>query len=110
MPQRASISSCVPTSMIRPACMTTMRSASDERGQAVRDDDRGAVADEGLQHLLDRLLALQVDLAGGLVEDEDGRVAEDRPGQGDALPLPAGEPAARACRRRFRSRGPVRVR
>ena len=47
-----------------------------------------------LQHLLDRLLALQVDLAGGLVEDQDGRVAEDRPGQGDSLPLAAGEPAA----------------
>ena len=55
---------------------------------------RRAVAGERLQHLLDRLLAFQVDLAGGLVEDQDRRVAEDRPGQGDPLPLAAGEPAA----------------
>ena len=46
------------------------------------------------KHLLDGLLAFQVDLAGGLVEDQDGRVAEDGPGQGDPLPLAAGEPAA----------------
>ena len=47
-------------------------------------------AGEFLQHFLDRLLALQIDLAGRLVEDQDRRVAEDRAGQGDALPLAAG--------------------
>ena len=62
-----------------------------EGGQAVGDEDDGAVADEGLQRLLDRLLALQVDLAGGLIEDQDGGVAEIGAGQGDPLPLSAGE-------------------
>ena len=45
------------------------------------------------QHALNQLLALQVHLAGGLVEDQDRRIAEDRPGQGNPLPLPAREPA-----------------
>ena len=65
-----------------------------QNGQAVRNENRGPVAGELFQHLLDRLFALQIDLAGGLVEDQDGRIAEDGPGQGDALPLAAGEAIA----------------
>ena len=68
-----------------------------QRRQAVGDDDRGPVAGELLQHAVDQLLALQVDLAGGFVEDQDRRIAEDRPGQRDPLPLAAGEPASPGC-------------
>ena len=48
---------------------------------------------ELLEHLVDQLLAFQVDLAGRLVENQDRRVAEDGPGQCDPLPLPAGDAA-----------------
>ena len=54
---------------------------------------------ELLQDLLDGLLALQIDLAGGFVEDQDGRIAEDGPGQGDALPLAAGKAIAQRAGR-----------
>ena len=58
------------------------------------DDDGRSVANELFQHLVDQLLALQVDLARGLVEDQQGRIAQDRPGQGNSLPLPTGKEAA----------------
>ena len=40
---------------------------------------------------MDLVFGLSVDLAGGFVEDEDRSVAEDGPGDGDALSLSAGE-------------------
>ena len=55
------------------------------------DDHDGTAADEFFQDFLDQLLALQIDLAGGLIEDQDGRIAENRAGQGNPLPLPAGD-------------------
>jgi hypothetical protein len=61
---------------------------------AVGDDDRRAALGELLQHFVDQPFALDVDLAGRLVEDEDIRVAKDDAGQGDALPLTAGEAVA----------------
>ena len=81
-----------------------------KHGQPVRDQDRGAVAGELFQDLLDGLLALQIDLAGGLVEDQDGRIAEDGPRQGDALPLSAGEPAAQRAGLRSRTPRAARAR
>ena len=88
--------------------MTTMRSA---RASVARRWVMMIVvrsADELLQHLVDQLLALQVDLAGGFVEDQDRRVAEDRPGQGDPLPLAAGEAAAHRADDRVVAVGQVR--
>ena len=41
-----------------------------------------------------RSLVLDIDGAGGLVEDQDGGVAEHGAGQRDALPLAAGESVA----------------
>ena len=55
---------------------------------------------QALDRLLDQVLALGVDLAGGLVEDQDRRLAEDRAGDAEALPLPAGELAADAVEQR----------
>ena len=46
------------------------------------------------ERLLDRALRLHVERARGLVEHEHGRVAQDRPGDRDALLLPAGEAEA----------------
>ena len=58
---------------------------------AVRDHDHGG----GLRQFADRVqdhgLALGVHAAGGLVEDIDRGVAQQRTGDGDALALPAGQ-------------------
>ena len=42
-----------------------------------------------LEGLLDQQLRLGVDVRGGLVEDQDARVAQDGAGERDALPLAA---------------------
>ena len=65
-----------------------------DHAHAVRDHERGAVAGEFFEHLEDELLAFDVDLAGGFVEEQDFGVAEDGAGERDALPLAAGEAAA----------------
>ena len=59
--------------------------------QSMRDRDH-ALADHGFAHgLLDEVLAVAVEGARGFIEQQDGRVAKDRPGDGDSLPLAAGE-------------------
>ena len=63
-------------------------------GEAVRDDQDGFADDEALEGGLDEGLAVAVEGAGGLVEDEDGGVAEEGAGEGEALFLSAGEPGA----------------
>ena len=55
---------------------------------------RGAALGEQLERLLHGALRLHVERAGGLVEHEHRRVAQDRPGDRDALLLPAGEAEA----------------
>jgi hypothetical protein len=57
----------------------------------VGDDEAGAALHEPLEGRLHEGLALGVEGAGGLVEDEDAGVLEDRAGDREALPLPAGE-------------------
>src|SRR5271165_475466 len=64
------------------------------RRQAMRDDEDGSPRDDGLHVLLDDALALIVERAGRLVEDQDARLGDQRPRDGDALPLTAGETAA----------------
>ena len=59
--------------------------------EAVGDDEAGAADDQLLERALDRRLGFVVDGAGGLVQDQDARVADDGARQGDALALPAGE-------------------
>ena len=65
--------------------------------EAVRDQDRGAVAGGGQDALEDLGLAAHVELGGRLVEQHDaGATAHRRqgPGQRDALPLAAGQVGA----------------
>ena len=56
------------------------------------DGQHGAPLREPVDGLDDLGLGVEVDLAGGLVEDEQGPVGEEGTGQGDALRLAAGQP------------------
>ena len=76
---------CVPTWTTRPPSMTTIRSASTIGGQAVGDDERGPAAQQVRQGGLDQRLAGGVERAGGLVEDDQGRVLAEGPGDRQAL-------------------------
>ena len=59
------------------------------------DEDRAVpLAHEPVQGLLDGRLRLGVHGRGAVVQDQEPRVDEERPGYGDALALPAGEPDA----------------
>ena len=53
--------------------------------EAVGDDEAGALRHEPVERLLDEPLGLRVHARGGFVEDEDGRVFEQRAGDGNAL-------------------------
>ena len=64
------------------------------RAQTVRDDHRRAAAEEHVHGPRDALLALGVDARGGLVEDEDARVGQQRAREADELPLAGREAAA----------------
>ena len=81
----------------------------DAVGRAARVDSRWAmmktVRPSAISRhvLLDDALALVVERAGRLVEDQDARIGDQRAGDGDALALPAGQAARRARRRSCRS-------
>ena len=62
--------------------------------EPVRDRDRRPPLGEPLERLLHRALGLRVERRGRLVEDEDRRVAQDRPRDRDALLLAAREAVA----------------
>ena len=49
---------------------------------------------ERVQRRLDDLLGRRVDAAGRLVEDENPRIRQQRPGKGDQLPLADAQIAA----------------
>jgi hypothetical protein len=75
---------------------------SDEVGisdgrQAVGNDDRRPwlLPHKRIERVLHHPLALAVKRAGGLVEEKDGRIADDCPCDGDALLLPPRELPAR---------------
>ncbi len=63
-------------------------------GEAMGDDEHGAALRDALHVLLDDPLALIVERAGRLVEDEDARIGHQRAGDGEALALAAREAAA----------------
>ncbi|MDQ0370765.1 hypothetical protein J2S42_007434 [Catenuloplanes indicus] len=63
-------------------------------GRPVRDDDRGAAAQQPAQRLVDAVLDRDVDRAGRVVQHQHRRVDQQRPRDRDALPLPAGERVA----------------
>ncbi len=59
------------------------------RGQPVRDDHNRAALGDLFHVLLDDPLALIVERAGGLVEDQDARIGNQRARNRDALALAA---------------------
>jgi len=59
---------------------------------AVRGGDDGPVGGERRDDRVDGLHAFGVDVRGGLVEQDDGAVAEDRAGHGQPGALPRGQP------------------
>src|SRR5262249_39387710 len=59
--------------------------------EAVGDDEAGSPLEQVLHGLLDELLALGVEIAGRLVEDQDLRCRQDGAGDGQALALSARE-------------------
>ena len=61
------------------------------RAQPVRDDQYRSPLADSLHVVLDDALGLVVERARRLVENQDARVADQRPGDGDALALVAGE-------------------
>ena len=60
-------------------------------GEAVGDDDHRAALLDGVERVFDLLGSDGVEAGGGLVEEDDGRVFEEKPGNGDALLLPAAQ-------------------
>ena len=66
-------------------------------GEGMGDDHGGAALHELAQGFQDDPLAGGVQVAGGLVQQQIIRVVHDRPGDGDKLPLSAGEVCAARC-------------
>ena len=87
-------SSCVPVSMIRPSSRTTISSASRivESRCAMTKAVRSASRRWSACWICRSVSA--VDRRGRLVQDQDPRVGEQRAGEREQLPLPAGEPRA----------------
>ncbi len=67
-----------------------------QRAQTMGDGDRRAALDQVVQRELNLALGLGVDGAGGLVEDQNLGVDEQRPGNRNPLPLAAGEELPRS--------------
>ena len=63
--------------------------------QSVRDHQHGAFLRQPAQCLLHKVFRFGVGERGGLVEDKDRGVGEDRTGDGKPLTFPTGQPAAR---------------
>jgi hypothetical protein len=59
-----------------------------DRAQPMRDHERGPAFHESPQRLLDKDFALRVQCAGRLVEQQDRRITQDRPGQRDRCCCP----------------------
>ena len=62
--------------------------------KAVGNDKHGPLPHQTLDGLLDQTLRLGVERAGRLIQDQDRRVAEERPGNRDPLALAPGESGA----------------
>src|SRR5215470_2332083 len=63
-------------------------------GETVGDHEHRPALEHGPHVLLDDALGLVVERAGGLVEDEDAWIGDERPGDRQPLPLTAGERGA----------------
>ena len=56
-------------------------------GQPVGNGEGGSALREPPQSLLDQVFALRVQTGGGLVQNQQPRIAQYRSGDGDPLPL-----------------------
>ena len=65
-----------------------------DRFQPVRDHQDGAAGGERLQRLLNSCFGRRVDGRDRFVENQDGRILQERPGNRKALPLTARERGA----------------
>ena len=94
MPLAAMSSSCVPISAILPASTRKMRS---EFLRVLRRWAMAMVVRPSVMRLSASWMSFSLSVStelGGLVQHEDPRIVEQRPGDGDPLTLPAGEPRA----------------
>ncbi len=62
--------------------------------QAMRNHQHGAALHQVPEGFLDQRFAFGIERGGGFVEDEDGRILQDRAGNGDALALATRKPEA----------------
>src|SRR5205085_1816314 len=60
-------------------------------GEPVRDHECRSALHEVLKAFLDELFGLGIERRRSLVKDEDARISQYGPGDGDSLALPAGE-------------------
>ena len=60
------------------------------RAEPVRDHKRRPLVHQLLDRLMDQMLALGIDLAGGLIQNQDRRLMKDRPRDAQPLLLPTG--------------------
>ena len=60
-------------------------------GQPMGDHERGAVLHQAVQGQLHEAFALGIERTGGFIQNENGRVFQDGPGNGHPLALAAGE-------------------
>src|SRR5215470_10720308 len=70
------------------------RVGGQDGGQPVGDDQRGAAPQQVGQGGLDVVFGEAVQVGGGLVQNDDLRVAQDDPGDRQPLFFPAGQPVA----------------
>ncbi len=66
-------------------------------GKPVGDHEAGAAFHQAQQGFLQVFLGARIDVAGGLVQDQDIRVGQDRPGQS---PAAGAAPGSGCCRAR----------
>ncbi len=62
---------------------------SGNRTESMGDDETGAVLHQCRHAGLNLLFTLSVEVAGGFVENQDSRIGQDRPGDGNPLSLSA---------------------
>src|SRR5262245_31582019 len=72
-----------------------------QRTRAVGYDERRSAAHEPLHRVHDPAFGLRIHRTGWLIQDENGRILEERASQRDALALAAGEPHAALPHQRF---------
>src|SRR5688572_28121920 len=56
--------------------------------QAMGDDDRGATMQQALQRFLNQTFGEGIDTGGGFIQNQDARISQRCPRDGNQLPLP----------------------